>query len=139
MLALALGVMGPAMGCGESQCAAGCWPGVPSANVRMDPWVRSTYDVTLVLDGASGAFTCEGHPTDQTGIGQLVVECGTPGFLIQATPESVELSGDGPRRQLDRLRERESRLHEAHRLRGTLPAIRRHHDTWQRTNRLHRY
>ena len=89
---LALGVM-PVVGCGgEDQCAAGCWPGVASVNVRMDPWVRSTYDVTLVLDGASGAFTCEGHPTDQTGIGQLVVECGTPGFLIQATPESVEIS-----------------------------------------------
>jgi hypothetical protein len=91
LCACALGLM-PVVGCGESQCAAGCWPGVASVNVRMDSWVRSTYDVTLVLDGASGAFTCEGHPTDQTGIGQLVVECGTLGFLIQATPESVEIS-----------------------------------------------
>jgi hypothetical protein len=85
ILVLALGVMG----CGEDICARGCLSGL---NVGLQPWVRSTYDVDLVLDGASGAFTCEGHPTDQTGIGQVVVECGAPGFWIQATPESVEIS-----------------------------------------------
>ena len=89
---LALGVMG----CGEDTCARGCLDGL---RVNFDPWVTSTYDVDLVLDGASGAFTCEWSDgsgwtglTNQTGIGQTVVECGSPGFWIQATPESVEIS-----------------------------------------------
>jgi len=90
----ALGVMG----CGEDTCAAGCISSIGNVQVSFDPWVRSTYDVALVLDGVSGAFTCEGSRsgwtglTNQTGIGQTVVECGGPGFWIQATPEAVEIS-----------------------------------------------
>ena len=52
----ALGVMG----CGEYTCAAACISSIGNVQVSFDPWVRSTYDVALVLDGASGAFTCEG-------------------------------------------------------------------------------
>jgi len=92
VFALVFGVMG----CGEGDtCARGCLDGLM---VRLDPWVSSTYDVDLVLDGARGEFTCEGPGsgwtglTNQTGIGQTVVECGAPGFEIQATPESVEIS-----------------------------------------------
>jgi len=89
---LALG----AMGCGESTCARAC--NLANVVVDFDPWVASTYDVDLVLDGAGGAFTCEGSPSgwlgprNQTGIGQTVIDCGPSGFGIQATPESVELS-----------------------------------------------
>ena len=91
--ALALGVMGSAVGCGESQCAAACISSFGNVEVSFDLWVRSTYDVDLVLDGASGAFTCEGgRLTNQTGIGQVVVECGEPGFWIKATPAFVEIS-----------------------------------------------
>jgi len=87
----ALGVMG----CSESTCARGCLDGL---RVNLNPWLTSTYDVDLVLDGASGAFTCGGAGsgwtglTNQTGIGQTVVECGSPGFWIQAAPEAVEIS-----------------------------------------------
>ena len=93
LCACAFGLM-PVVGCVESQCAAACpeFTLVGHVVVDMDPWVRSTYDVDLVLDGASGAFTCEGGLTNQTGIGQTVVECGSWGFWIGATPESVEIS-----------------------------------------------
>jgi hypothetical protein len=95
MCVLALGVV-PLVGCGEDTCARGC--NVANVMVNLNPWVIFTYDVDLVLDGASGAFTCKGSDsgwtglTNQTGIGQTVVECGAPGFEIQATPESVEIS-----------------------------------------------
>jgi hypothetical protein len=77
---LALGVMGSAVGCVEEQCAAACaslgvtWE--PHVAVWMHPRVTFTYDVDLMLDGASGSFTCEGSgsgpmsPTNKTGSGQ---------------------------------------------------------------------
>jgi hypothetical protein len=92
LCACALGLM-PVVGCGESTCARGC--NVANVMVDFNPWVRSRYDVDLVLDGAGGAFSCERSRsgwtglTSQTGIGQTVVDCGAPGFEIQATPESV--------------------------------------------------
>ena len=89
-------VMGSAMGCGEDQCAAGClWAHV---NVRLDPPVPSSYDVDLVLDGVSGAFSCERPDLsgwtamNKTGSGQTVAWCDGESFWIQATPESVEIS-----------------------------------------------
>ena len=92
MFVLAFGVMG----CGEDTCARGCLDGL---RVNFDPWVTSTYDVDLVLDGASGAFTCEGSdysrtglPTNQTGIAQTVAGCLGWEFWIKAAPESVEIS-----------------------------------------------
>lgn len=91
----ALGLM-PVVGCGESTCARGCLDGL---RVNLDPSVTSTYDVDLVLDGASGAFTCEWSdvsgwmgPTNQKGSAQTAVNCGSGGFWIQATPEAVEIS-----------------------------------------------
>lgn len=90
---LALAVVGSVTGCGESQCGAGCWPGAAGVLVNMDPGVRSTYDVELVLDGETGAFTCKAPvPTNPTGVAQLVVECQAFEFLIRATPASVEVS-----------------------------------------------
>ena len=93
VLVLALG----AMGCsGGDTCARGCLDGLV---VRLDPGVSSAYDVDLVLDGADGAFSCEGSdlsgwrgPTNQTGIAQIVVECWGSEFWIKAVPESVEVS-----------------------------------------------
>jgi hypothetical protein len=84
------------MGCGEDTCAAGCLDGL---RVSLNPEVLSTYDVDLMMDGAAGAFTCEGSefsgwrgPTNQTGVAQTVVECGGSDFWIQANPELVEIS-----------------------------------------------
>jgi hypothetical protein len=76
-------------GCGEDTCAAGCLDGLW---VELEPGLSSSYDVDLLLDGADGAFSCEGSPTNQTGVGQLVVECGVSAFRIQAAPESLEVS-----------------------------------------------
>jgi hypothetical protein len=95
---MALGVMGSAMGCGdgEDDCGARCLGDRANLRVNLDPGIFGAYEVDLVLDRASGAFTCEGSdysrtglPTNQTGIAQTVVGCGAPGFEIQATPESV--------------------------------------------------
>jgi hypothetical protein len=105
VLALALGVMGSAMGCGESQCAAGCIHRTRDAElwVQMSPSVWSPYEVGLVLDGVTGTFTCgssggPGHsmgsvPTNRTGSGESVYpECSGFGFTILGAPESVEIS-----------------------------------------------
>jgi hypothetical protein len=99
---VALGVMGSAMGCGgdDDDCGATCLGDLGNVQVRFQPWVPFfTYDVDLVLDGASGAFTCEWSDgsgwtglTNQTGSAQTVVNCGSGGFSIKATPESVEIS-----------------------------------------------
>jgi hypothetical protein len=103
---LALGVMGSAMGCGEDQCAAAC-PGrgrliEARLDIRMDPGVKSPYEADLVLDGATGAFTCGSYmaggyavslPTNRTGSGESVYsECSGLGFTIVGTPASVEIS-----------------------------------------------
>ena len=103
--AVALGLMGSAMGCGEdgNDCGARCLGDLGNVQVRFKPWMPFlTYDVDLVLDGASGAFTCEWFEgaggwtprslTDQTGSGQTVVNCDSGGFRIRGTPESVEIS-----------------------------------------------
>jgi hypothetical protein len=99
---VALGVMGSAMGCGEddNDCGARCLGDLGNVQVRFQPRVPFlTYDVDLVLDGASGAFTCEWSDgsgwtglTNQTGSAQTVVNCGSRGFSIKATLESVEIS-----------------------------------------------
>ena len=90
------------MGCGgdDDDCGATCLGDLGNVQVRFQPWVPFfTYDVDLVLDGASGAFTCEWSDgsgwtglTNQTGSAQTVVNCGSGGFSIKATPESVEIS-----------------------------------------------
>lgn len=92
MCVLALTVFG----CVEDTCAAGCLDGLW---VELEPDLSSSYDVDLLLDGADGAFSCGGSdlsgwrgPTNQTGVGQLVVECGVSAFWIQAAPESLEVS-----------------------------------------------
>jgi len=96
MCVLAMGVTESAIGCGDGDCA-GCW-GFPNVSVRLVPPVSSTYDVDLVFDGASGAFTCEGSDlsrwkvTNRTGVAQAVVECSGWGFEINTPPESVEIS-----------------------------------------------
>jgi hypothetical protein len=98
---MALGVMGSAMGCGEEQCGAGCpyHPFDAQLQVNMDPRVESPYEVDLVLDGVTGAFTCGSSgnmgsvPTNRTGSGESVYsECFGGGFTIVGTPASVEIS-----------------------------------------------
>jgi hypothetical protein len=103
---LTLGVMGSAMGCGEDQCLAPCINTTLDGElyVNMDPRVESPYEADLVLDGATGAFTCGsymndpgGHassvPTNRTGSGESVYsECSGLGFTIVGTPASVEIS-----------------------------------------------
>ena len=105
VLALALGVMGSAMGCGESQCAAACIHRTRDAElwVQMSPSVWSPYEVGLVLDGVTGAFTCGSSggpgystgsvPTNRTGSAESVYpECSGDGFTIVGPTESVEIS-----------------------------------------------
>ena len=113
---LALGVMGcsETAGTGGSggedqvQCLALCPDGFliqeAHLSVDMDPWVESPYEVDLVLDGVTGAFTCGSYtddhggnlsssPTNRTGSGESVAsECFGSGFTIVGTPESVEIS-----------------------------------------------
>jgi hypothetical protein len=98
---VALGVMGSAMGCGdgEDDCGARCLGDRANLRVNLDPGIFGAYEVDLVLDGASGAFTCEGSdysrtglPTNQIGIAQTVAGCLGWEFWIKAAPESVEIS-----------------------------------------------
>lgn len=102
-MALVLALTLSQVGCGEDTCTAACAGYLGSLQVSLNPNVSSTYDVDLVLDGARGAFTCEGSgldysdsgwagPTKQIGIAQTVVECRGREFWINATPESVEIS-----------------------------------------------
>jgi len=104
-LVVALGVMALAMGCGEDgdDCGVRCLGDLGNVQVRFQPWAPfATDDVDLLLDGASGAFTCEWFEgaggwtqlslTDQTGSAQTVVNCDSRGFWIKGTPASVETS-----------------------------------------------
>ena len=89
LLALALGVSG----CVDCT-TAGC-----SDEVEFDlvPEISTTYDVTVVLDGEAGAFTCKFDGTwsvrDAVGsAASLDWECTGMGFWLEATPDSVEIT-----------------------------------------------
>ena len=85
------------VGCVQECGAAGCTDGV---EVDLVPGIDATYDVTLVLDGEAGAFTCAwtdegGRWTLPEAVGAANVEyCTGQGFLLRRTPESVEITVD---------------------------------------------
>jgi len=92
-----------AVGCVESECAAGCYyQGDEEAHidVQMDPPVPSDYHVDLDVGGVVGAFVCERpdaggwrlSPGSQTGSGQAVDGCTGAGFTIIAGPDFIEIS-----------------------------------------------
>jgi hypothetical protein len=64
------------------------------------PELSATYDVTLLLDGEAGAFTCEfeddgGSEVERDVVGSaesLHWGCRRGGFWLEATPESVEIT-----------------------------------------------
>lgn len=99
-LMFVLGVVGSPMGCGDGgdDCGARCLGDHTNLRVDLQPLVVGGYDVDLVLDGASGAFTCGGFGvswtglTHQTGVGNTVSNCWGLEFWIKAAPESVEIS-----------------------------------------------
>ncbi len=92
-----VGLVVLSVGCVQECGAAGCTDGV---EVDLVPGIDATYDVTLVLDGEAGAFTCAW--TDEGGgwtlpeaLGAANVEyCTGQGFLLRGTPESVEITVD---------------------------------------------
>ena len=74
----------------------GCWDHV---EVDLVPEITATYDVSLVLDGEAGAFTCESNGgvdwvvRDVVGSAASVHSgCSGLGFWLGATPESVEIT-----------------------------------------------
>ncbi len=74
---------------------AGCVDGL---TVELQPEIPSTYDVELVLDGASGTFTCTKHEdggwqvTDESGEVPIWGCVGSQFEIADETPKSVQIT-----------------------------------------------
>ena len=83
-----------AAGCRVECSAIGC---TDVFLVNLEPEITTLYDVTLVFDGASGAFTCEfdeaGGWVVSDAVGAAVgTSCTGAAFWPPGTPESVEIT-----------------------------------------------
>lgn len=77
------------LGCGQTCTAVGCDDRV---SVTLVPEIEVTYDVTFVLDGEPGSFTCVRIEEGVWGSPSYVGDCDGSLFGLLGKPESVEIT-----------------------------------------------